>query len=182
MSLVLDYVYQGRMYIKACQLQHILGVIEVLSLECGVSVSKKVKEEDEAWVEEAVFQSFTDKGLGEVCKKLKIKEEEAFCTTSEKSNNLRRNSNCWWETAGRRNNDDPGYEEEEDGEEAIEVVPKVSRSVRNSVANDEDEGIYSSYLSKRFILGFILGEMIFKIGYYIFGIPKLFIFIVLQKI
>ena len=169
MSLVLDYVYQGRMYIKACQLQHILGVIEVLSLECGVSVSKKVKEEDEAWVEEAVFQSFTDKGLGEVCKKLKIKEEEAFCTTSEKSNNLRRNSNCWWETAGnRRNNDDPGYEEEEDGEEAIEVVPKVSRSVRNSVANDEDEGIYSSYLSKRFILG----KMIFKIGYYIFGIPK----------
>ena len=149
MSLVLDYVYQGRMYIKACQLQHILGVIEVLSLECGVSVSKKVKEEDEAWVEEAVFQSFTDKGLGEVCKKLKIKEEEAFCTTSEKSNNLRRNSNCWWETAGnRRNNDDPGYEEEEDGEEAIEVVPKVSRSVRNSVANDEDEGIYSSYLIK----------------------------------
>ena len=137
------------MYIKACQLQHILGVIEVLSLECGVSVSKKVKEEDEAWVEEAVFQSFTDKGLGEVCKKLKIKEEEAFCNTSEKSNNLRRNSNCWWETAGnRRNNDDPGYEEEEDGEEAIEVVPKVSRSVRNSVANDEDEGIYSSYILK----------------------------------
>ena len=165
------------MYIKACQLQHILGVIEVLSLECGVSVSKKVKEEDEAWVEEAVFQSFTDKGLGEVCKKLKIKEEEEFCTTSEQ-NNLRRNSNCGWETAGRNNggdDDKPGYE---DGEEAIEVVPKVSRSVRNSVANDEDEGIYSSYLSKRFILG----EMIFKIGYYIFGIPKLFIFIVLQKI
>jgi len=102
------------MYIKASQLQHILGVIEILSLECGVSVSKKVKEEDEAWVEEAVFQSITDKGLGEVCKSLKIKEE---IQQSE-----------WWP-------DKPGYEE---GEEAIEVVPKVSRSVRNSLAADDD--------------------------------------------
>ena len=145
MSLVLDYVYQGRMYIKACQLQHILGVIEVLSLECGVSVSKKVKEEDEAWVEEAVFQSFTDKGLGEVCKKLKIKEE--FCTE-----NQRRNSNCWWET-GRNDDDKPGYE---DGEEAIEVVPKVSRSVRNSVANDEDEGIVAQWVKNGKILQLII--------------------------
>ena len=148
------------MYIKACQLQHILGVIEVLSLECGVSVSKKVKEEDEAWVEEAVFQSFTDKGLGEVCKKLKIKEEEEFCTTEQ--NNLRRNSNCWWETAGTNNggddDDKPGYE---DGEEAIEVVPKVSRSVRNSVANDEDEGMHSISLFRN--EGFMLDEIIFYI-------------------
>ena len=126
-SLVLDYVYQGRMYIKACQLQHILGVIEILSLECGVSVSKKVKEEDEAWVEEAVFQSFTDKGLGEVCKSLKIKEE---CEDLITDSNL-------WESRMRKS----GYEEEE---EAIEVTPIVSRSVsvRNSLTVDEtQEGV-----------------------------------------
>ena len=63
LSLVLDYVYRGRMYIKANQLQHVLGVIEVLSLECGVSVSKKVRKEDISWVEEGVFTSFTGKFL-----------------------------------------------------------------------------------------------------------------------
>ena len=82
LSLVLDYVYRGRMYIKANQLQHVLGVIEVLSLECGVSVSKKIKEEDEAWVEEAVFTSFTDKGLGEVCKSLK-QDHDAWWSLQE---------------------------------------------------------------------------------------------------
>ena len=34
-------------------------------------MSKKVKKEDESWVEEAVFTSFADKGLNEVCKSLK---------------------------------------------------------------------------------------------------------------
>ena len=61
--LVLDYVYKGRMYIKANQLQYVLGVIEVLSLECGVSVTKKVrKEPKDPWVEGGVFTSFTEKG------------------------------------------------------------------------------------------------------------------------
>merc|ERR1712223_82676 len=73
LSLVLDYVYRGRMYIRANQLQHVLGVIEVLSLECGVSVSKKVRKEDISWVEEGVFTSFADKSLLEdlLCKSLK---------------------------------------------------------------------------------------------------------------
>ena len=70
-SLVLDYVYKGRMYIRPSQLQHVLGVIEVLSLECGVSVSKKVVKHEDAWTEEAVFESFYDKGFDEVCKSLK---------------------------------------------------------------------------------------------------------------
>ena len=65
--LVLDYVYKGRMYIKANQLQHVLSVIEVLSLECGVSVTKKVrKEPKDPWVEGGVFTSFTDKGVLQV--------------------------------------------------------------------------------------------------------------------
>ena len=76
--LVLDYVYKGRMYIRPSQLQHVLGVIEVLSLECGVSVSKKVvKHEDQGWTEEAVFESFYDKGFDEVCKSLKSEDLEA---------------------------------------------------------------------------------------------------------
>ena len=51
------------MYIKANQLQYVLGVIEVLSLECGVSVTKKVrKEPKDPWVEGGVFTSFTEKG------------------------------------------------------------------------------------------------------------------------
>lgn len=85
LTLVLDYVYRGRMYIKASQLQHILGVIEALSLECGVSVSKRVvvkEEKDPAWVEEAVFTSFSDKGLGEVCRKAKqdeVRKDDFFC-------------------------------------------------------------------------------------------------------
>ena len=67
--LVLDYVYKGRMYIKANQLQHVLSVIEVLSLECGVSVTKKVrKEPKDPWVEGGVFTSFTDKGVLQVRK------------------------------------------------------------------------------------------------------------------
>jgi len=71
-SLVLDYVYKGRMYIRPSQLQHVLGVIEVLSLECGVSVSKKVVKHEDSWTEEAVFESFYDKGFQrEVCKSLK---------------------------------------------------------------------------------------------------------------
>jgi hypothetical protein len=55
------------MYIKANQLQHVLSVIEVLSLECGVSVTKKVrKEPKDPWVEGGVFTSFTDKGVLQV--------------------------------------------------------------------------------------------------------------------
>ena len=69
--LVLDYVYKGRMYIRPSQLQHVLGVIEVLSLQCGVSVSKPVKNEATEWKEEAVFESFYDKGFDAVCKSLR---------------------------------------------------------------------------------------------------------------
>ena len=107
--LVLDYVYRGRMYIKANQLQHVLGVIEVLNLECGVSVSKKVKEEDEAWVEEAVFTSFNDKGLNEVCKNLK--ETSVFV---------------------EENQDQPI-------EVKPQLHRVESRSLRNSVAIEQDE-------------------------------------------
>jgi hypothetical protein len=123
LALVLDYVYRGRMYIKASQLQHVLGVIEVLSLECGVSVSKKVKEEDEAaWVEEAVFTSFNDKGLGEVCKNL---EEDSESETS-----------ISWRAESRLKSD---YNHGD----AVEVKPTVereTRSLRNSAANDDDDG------------------------------------------
>merc|ERR1711962_189531 len=117
LSLVLDYVYRGRMYIKANQLQHVLGVIEVLSLECGVSVSKKVRKEDISWVEEGVFTSFTDKGLlEEVVKNLKQEHYEQPLSTI----------------------DDPE-------EEAIEVKPEIiqridsnpHRSLRNSTVDDD---------------------------------------------
>lgn len=111
LSLVLDYVYRGRMYIKSNQLQHVLAVIEVLNLECGVSVSKKVKEEDEAWVEEATFTSFHDKRIGEVCKSLK-KEFYHY-------------------------EDDSHFIEDE---EPIEVKPQMqSRSLRSSIAHQDDE-------------------------------------------
>ena len=115
LSLVLDYVYRGRMFIKASQLQHVLGVIEVLNLECGVSVSKKVEKDEDhetSWVEEAVFKSFHDKGIGEVCFKSLIEEKEF------------------------------GYEQELGLEKAIEVKPdwQKSRSLRNSaVIDDEDD-------------------------------------------
>merc|ERR1712083_335258 len=121
LSLVLDYVYRGRMYIKANQLQHVLGVIEVLNLECGVSVSKKVRKEDISWVEEGVFTSFTDKGLlEEVRKSLK---QEHF---NEPLSNI----------------------DELEEEEGIEVKPEIiqriesnnpQRSLRNSTFEDDTD-------------------------------------------
>ncbi len=102
---------------RASQLQHVLGVIEVLSLECGVSVSKKVPkeeaEETSGWVEEAVFTSFTDKGLNEVCRNLKIKEEVESLAPS------------WFD----------------DDSEAVEVTPNIdhdpNRSQRQSTSAED---------------------------------------------
>jgi len=126
--LVLDYVYKGRMYIKANQLQHVLSVIEVLSLECGVSVTKKVrKEPKDPWVEGGVFTSFTDKGvLQEVCKSLK-RELEHVEHLDDDLNTL-----------------------DELEEDAIEVKPELqrtenlaNRSLRNSTVVDDDPDDYA---------------------------------------
>ena len=124
LSLVLDYVYRGRMYIKANQLQHVLGVIEVLNLECGVSVSKKVRKEDISWVEEGVFTSFTDKGLLEEVRKSLKQEQEHYEPLSAI----------------------------DDLEEAIEVKPEIlqrienpHRSLRNSIVDDDTNGKKHSY-------------------------------------
>lgn len=126
--LVLDYVYKGRMYIKANQLQHVLSVIEVLSLECGVSVTKKVrKEPKDPWVEGGVFTSFTDKGvLQEVCKSLK-RELEHVEHLDDGLNTL-----------------------DELEEDAIEVKPELqrtenlaNRSLRNSTVVDDDPDDYA---------------------------------------
>merc|ERR1712008_140393 len=128
--LVLDYVYKGRMYINANQLQYVLGVIEVLSLECGVSVTKKVrKEPKDPWVEGGVFTSFTEKGvLQEVCKSLK-RELEHVEHLDDDLNTL-----------------------DELEEEAIEVKPEIqqrteknltNRSLRNSTVVDDDSDDYA---------------------------------------
>ena len=76
-------------------------------------MSKKIKEErdENAWVEEAVFKSFNDKGLGEV---VKIKQEP-----------------MWWKNE---------LEVEEAIEVRPQMERRQSRSLRNSVINgDADE-------------------------------------------
>jgi len=41
LKVVLDYVYHGRMTLRAEQMADVIGVMEVLHLKCGVSVSKR---------------------------------------------------------------------------------------------------------------------------------------------
>jgi len=63
MRLVLDYIYQGSMYLRATHMQYVVRVIEVLQLNCGVSVSKlfpKTDETDETQLEEQNFMKFRD--------------------------------------------------------------------------------------------------------------------------
>jgi len=42
MKLVLDYIYSGAMYLCGAHMQYVIQVMEVLQLECGVSVNKMV--------------------------------------------------------------------------------------------------------------------------------------------
>ena len=41
LKVVLDYVYRGWMTLRATQMASVIGVMEVLHLKCGVSVSKR---------------------------------------------------------------------------------------------------------------------------------------------
>lgn len=53
MKLVLDYIYGGAMYLCGAHMQYVIQVMEVLNLNCGVSVNKMVQStaEDRNWIE-----------------------------------------------------------------------------------------------------------------------------------
>ena len=53
---------------------HVIGVIEVLHLKCGVSVSKR-KDSECDWVEEAEFNDVSDKAFNDLCHFSFVKSE-----------------------------------------------------------------------------------------------------------
>jgi len=155
MKLVLDYIYGGSMYLCGAHMKYIIQVMEVLQLECGISVNKMVlnQEADKSgnhWTEieqtEVKLQHFTpgkwkneEKDNGE--EKQEESHKETVSSDDKKcDNNAKDVSNDKEMVEDKENSEDEDSVKDDDIDDAPVVVELDERFVVECGEDSHESG------------------------------------------